>query len=72
LAETDARMIKDLTIGKYFSYIIQTVTGKGSGDRVRKGLVVGSGVWGVGSGEWENQKSNPPLSAFILSHSLPF
>lgn len=37
LAETDARMIKDLTIGKYFSYIIQTVTGKGSGDRVRGG-----------------------------------
>jgi lipopolysaccharide/colanic/teichoic acid biosynthesis glycosyltransferase len=37
LAETDARMIKNLTIGKYFSYIIQTVTGKGSGDRVRGG-----------------------------------
>ena len=37
LAETDAQMIKDLTIGKYFSYIIQTVTGKGSGDRVRGG-----------------------------------
>ena len=36
LAETDAQMIKDLTIGKYFSYIIQTVTGKGSGDRVRR------------------------------------
>ncbi len=34
LAETDARMIKELTIGKYFSYILQTVTGKGSGDRV--------------------------------------
>ena len=37
LAETDAQMIKDLTIGKFFSYIIQTVTGKGSGDRVRGG-----------------------------------
>ncbi|TRO82820.1 sugar transferase [Desulfuromonas acetexigens] len=37
LAETDDRMIKDLTLGKYFSYIIQTVTGKGSGDRVRGG-----------------------------------
>ncbi|WP_429884714.1 sugar transferase [Geoalkalibacter halelectricus] len=35
LAETDARMIKELTVGKYFSYILQTVTGKGSGDRVR-------------------------------------
>ncbi|KIH75426.1 Sugar transferase involved in LPS biosynthesis (colanic, teichoic acid) [Geoalkalibacter ferrihydriticus] len=35
LAETDAKMIKELTIGKYFSYILQTVTGKGSGDRVR-------------------------------------
>jgi lipopolysaccharide/colanic/teichoic acid biosynthesis glycosyltransferase len=36
LAETDAQMIKDLTIGKYFYYIVQTVTGKGSGDRVRR------------------------------------
>jgi lipopolysaccharide/colanic/teichoic acid biosynthesis glycosyltransferase len=36
LAETDARMIKDLTVGKYFAYIIQTVTGKGAGDRVVK------------------------------------
>ena len=35
LAETDAKMIKELTVGKYFSYILQTVTGKGSGDRVR-------------------------------------
>jgi lipopolysaccharide/colanic/teichoic acid biosynthesis glycosyltransferase len=35
LAETDARMIKNLTVGNYFAYIIQTVTGKGSGDRVR-------------------------------------
>ena len=37
LAETDARMIRELTIGRYFSYIVQTVTGKGSGDRVRGG-----------------------------------
>ena len=37
LAETDARMLEALTLGKYFSYIIQTVTGKGSGDRVRGG-----------------------------------
>lgn len=37
LAETDAQMIRELTIGRYFSYIIQTVLGKGSGDRVRGG-----------------------------------
>jgi lipopolysaccharide/colanic/teichoic acid biosynthesis glycosyltransferase len=37
LAKTDAEMIKSLTISKYFSYIIQTVVGKGSGDRVRGG-----------------------------------
>lgn len=36
LAETDARMIKELTVGSYFSYILQTVTGKGSGDRVKQ------------------------------------
>ncbi|PAU86547.1 lipid carrier--UDP-N-acetylgalactosaminyltransferase [Pseudomonas sp. WN033] len=36
LAETDARMIKEMTIGRYFSYILQTVTGKGSGDRVKQ------------------------------------
>ena len=35
LAETDAKMIRELTVGKYFTYILQTVTGKGSGDRVR-------------------------------------
>lgn len=35
LAETDARMINDLTIARYFSYIIQTVSGKGAGDRIR-------------------------------------
>lgn len=35
LAETDAQMINELTVGKYFSYILQTVTGKGSGDRVK-------------------------------------
>ncbi len=36
LAETDARMIKDLTIGNYFSYLIKTVAGSGAGDRVRQ------------------------------------
>jgi O-antigen biosynthesis protein WbqP len=35
LAETDAKMIKNLTLKTYFSYILQTVLGKGSGDRVK-------------------------------------
>ncbi|AWY01050.1 lipid carrier--UDP-N-acetylgalactosaminyltransferase [Marinomonas primoryensis] len=35
LAQTDAKMIATLSLGHYFKYIIQTVTGKGSGDRVR-------------------------------------
>lgn len=35
LAETDAKMISTLNIKSYFQYIIMTVTGKGSGDRVR-------------------------------------
>src|SRR5690554_668736 len=35
LAETDARMIDQMTLGNYFRFIVQTVTGKGSGDRVR-------------------------------------
>ena len=34
LAETDAKMIESLTLKSYFTYIFQTVTGKGSGDRV--------------------------------------
>ena len=34
LAETDQKMIETLTIKLYFKYIIQTVTGSGSGDRV--------------------------------------
>ena len=34
LAETDSKMIETLTIKKYFTYIIQTATGSGSGDRV--------------------------------------
>jgi len=36
LAETDAKMIKGLTLVQYFKYIIATVAGKGSGDRVVK------------------------------------
>lgn len=35
LAETDARMMADLTVGNYFRYIFLTITGKGSGDRVK-------------------------------------
>jgi O-antigen biosynthesis protein WbqP len=36
LAETDARMLDGLNVRKYFSYIIQTVTGAGGGDRIRR------------------------------------
>jgi O-antigen biosynthesis protein WbqP len=36
LAETDAKMLANLTLTNYFRYIFATVTGKGSGDRVRK------------------------------------
>lgn len=35
LAETDANMLADLTLGNYFRYLLLTVLGKGSGDRVR-------------------------------------
>ncbi|MFO7955459.1 sugar transferase, partial [Thioalkalivibrio sp.] len=35
LAEVDAKMIGSLTLGGYFRYLVLTVTGKGSGDRVR-------------------------------------
>ena len=35
LAKTDAEMIASLSLGKYFSYIIKTVTGSGSGDAVK-------------------------------------
>ena len=34
LAETDARMINDLTLLTYFKYILMTISGKGSGDVV--------------------------------------
>jgi lipopolysaccharide/colanic/teichoic acid biosynthesis glycosyltransferase len=36
LAETDARMLTTLGAKDYFRYILMTVGGKGSGDRVRK------------------------------------
>lgn len=35
LAQVDADMLKNLTLGTYFRYILQTVTGKGQGDRVK-------------------------------------
>lgn len=35
LAETDAKMIQSLSLKNYFVYIIKTVTGSGSGDRVK-------------------------------------
>jgi O-antigen biosynthesis protein WbqP len=35
LAKTDAMMIRELTVLKYFKYIFMTVLGKGSGDRVK-------------------------------------
>lgn len=36
LATTDARMIEQLSVRFYFSLILQTLTGKGRGDRVNK------------------------------------
>lgn len=36
LAETDQKMLQSLTVKDYFRYIIQTVLGKGKGDRVRR------------------------------------
>jgi len=35
LAETDAEMLRSLNLKHYFRYILQTVTGKGAGDRVK-------------------------------------
>lgn len=34
LAETDQKMLQNLTVGAYFKYIFMTVAGKGAGDRV--------------------------------------
>ena len=34
LAETDQKMLENLTVGAYFKYIFMTVSGKGAGDRV--------------------------------------
>jgi O-antigen biosynthesis protein WbqP len=38
LAITDAKMLETLNLRHYFTYIIQTVLGKGSGDKVRNSL----------------------------------
>lgn len=35
LAETDARMLQELTVTTYFKYIFMTIAGKGSGDVVK-------------------------------------
>ncbi|WP_413458813.1 sugar transferase [Herbaspirillum huttiense] len=35
LAETDAQMISSLSVTSYFRYILLTVVGKGSGDRIK-------------------------------------
>lgn len=37
LAETDARMLAELTLRDYFRYILITAAGKGAGDRVKSG-----------------------------------
>lgn len=34
LAKTDAKMIREMSLANYFKFILQTVTGKGAGDRV--------------------------------------
>lgn len=36
LAETDAHMLRDLSVANYFKFILMTVAGKGAGDRVQK------------------------------------
>jgi len=35
LAETDARMIESMSVSAYFRYILRTITGSGSGDRIQ-------------------------------------
>jgi len=35
LAETDQKMLQNLTLADYFRYILMTVVGKGSGDRIK-------------------------------------
>jgi nucleoside-diphosphate-sugar epimerase/lipopolysaccharide/colanic/teichoic acid biosynthesis glycosyltransferase len=38
LAETDAQMVRTLSLFNYFKYLLLTVMGKGAGDRVRPGV----------------------------------
>ncbi len=35
LAQTDARMIKEMTLAYYFKYLFKTLIGKGTGDRIK-------------------------------------
>ena len=35
LAQTDAKMISEMSVSNYFNYIFQTIAGRGSGDRVK-------------------------------------
>ena len=35
LAQTDAEMIRTMSVANYFKFILQTITGKGAGDRVK-------------------------------------
>lgn len=35
LATIDAKMLKNITLKSYFTFILQTVLGKGSGDKIR-------------------------------------
>jgi O-antigen biosynthesis protein WbqP len=35
LAKTDAKMIKEMSLANYFKFILQTVVGRGAGDRVK-------------------------------------
>ena len=36
LAQTDANMLREMTLSAYFKYIIKTIAGSGTGDRIQK------------------------------------
>ena len=36
LAVTDARMLREMSLRSYFRYLLQTVMGRGTGDRIRR------------------------------------
>jgi O-antigen biosynthesis protein WbqP len=44
LAETDTKMIKNLSVINYFFYIFKTVLGRGFGDRVSKSKLISKSV----------------------------